>query len=272
MWGVPCVTLLLAGCYGVSRPTHPTHLGNSQSANKTTPPGVYHEVKPGQTLWSIARAYRVEVDFLARANNLASTTTVHTGQKLYIPGAAQLREANSRCPCGPESTPIPTKPVMPFLRTPERSPVTRLAIPPSSFSNHEPLSFVWPVQGDVSRGFEQEATRRHDGIDIAARQGTPIRAAAEGEVIFSGWGPGGYGRTVILQHQAELVTIYAHNHENLVQVGQRIRQGESIATVGQTGRATGNHLHFEVRYKAVPISPYKFLLRKPSHVAALIHE
>jgi murein DD-endopeptidase MepM/ murein hydrolase activator NlpD len=115
------------------------------------------------------------------------------------------------------------------------------------------------VQGEVSRGFEQNATRRHDGVDIVAPRGTSIQAAADGEVIFSGWGPGGYGRIVILQHQAEVITIYAHNHDNLVRLGQRVRQGEPIATVGQSGRATGNHLHFEVRYKAVPIPPYKFL-------------
>jgi murein DD-endopeptidase MepM/ murein hydrolase activator NlpD len=74
---------------------------------------------------------------------------------------------------------------------------------------------------------------------------------------------------VILQHQVEVITIYAHNHDNLVRLGQYVRQGEIIATVGQSGRATGNHLHFEVRHKAVPISPHKFLPPRPSNVAAL---
>ena len=133
----------------------------------------------------------------------------------------------------------------------------------------ERIALIWPVQGDVSRGFEQDATRRHDGIDIVAPRGTSIQAAADGEVIFSGWGPGGYGRIVILQHQADVITIYAHNHENLVQPGQRVRQGEPIATVGQSGRATGNHLHFEVRYKTIPMPPYKLLPHRPSNVAAL---
>ena len=125
------------------------------------------------------------------------------------------------------------------------------------------------VVGVEARGFEQNATRRHDGVDIVAPRGTSIQAAADGEVLFSGWGPGGYGRLVILQHQAEVVTIYAHNNDNLVRLGQRVRQGEPIATVGQSGRATGNHLHFEVRYKAIPISPHKFLPPRPSNVAAL---
>ena len=124
--------------------------------------------------------------------------------------------------------------------------------------------------GEVSRGFEQSPRVGTMGL-ISSPRGTSIQAAADGEVIFSGWGPGGYGRIVILQHQAEVVTIYAHNHDNLVRLGQRV-QGEPIATVGQSGRATGNHLHFEVRHKAVPIPPYKFLhnsLPRPSNVAAL---
>jgi murein DD-endopeptidase MepM/ murein hydrolase activator NlpD len=115
------------------------------------------------------------------------------------------------------------------------------------------------VDGVITRQFQPIGTHRHDGIDIAAPKGTIIRAAAAGKVIFSDWGPGGYGRLVILRHQVGLVTIYAHNHQNLVHVGQRVEQGEAIATVGRSGRATGYHLHFEVRRKTAPVSPFKFL-------------
>jgi murein DD-endopeptidase MepM/ murein hydrolase activator NlpD len=111
----------------------------------------------------------------------------------------------------------------------------------------------------VSRGFEQDGQYRHDGIDILAPKDTPIRAAAAGEVLFSDWGPGGYGRIVILRHSNGLITLYAHNERNLVQVGQSVRQRDQIATVGKTGRATAYHVHFEIRQKAVPISPLKYL-------------
>ncbi|MGE3537270.1 MAG: peptidoglycan DD-metalloendopeptidase family protein [Candidatus Tectimicrobiota bacterium] len=264
-------------CHGI-RPQERAHLPHgSQSAKNFSGPGVYHEVKAGQTLWSIARAYNAEVRTLARTNQITDTTNVYVGQRLFIPGATQVREADSRCPCGPEATPPPptaSKSMLLFARPSQRSDTSRVSSAPSSLApapTLEHVSFIWPIQGQVSRGFEQDATRRHDGIDLSAPQGTSIRAAAHGEVMFSGWGPGGYGRTVILQHQADLVTIYAHNQENLVQVGQRVRQGETIATVGQSGRATGNHLHFEVRHKAVPISPYKFLPPRPSNVAELTH-
>jgi lipoprotein NlpD len=249
------------------------HSAVDSTTDKSGHAGVYHEVKQGQTLWSIARAYGLDVQTLARVNQVADTTALSAGQKLYVPGATQQREIVSRCPCGKEAVkPAPSvKTFSEILRPSERSSVAR-ALPSTVLTKEafpERVVLIWPMQGDVSRGFEQDARRRHDGIDIVAPRGTSIQAAADGEVIFSGWGPGGYGRIVILQHQAEVVTIYAHNHENLVQLGQRVRQGEPIATVGQSGRATGNHLHFEVRHKAVPIPPYKLLPHRSSNVAAL---
>jgi len=237
--------------------------------------GAYHEVKQGQTLWSIARAYGVDVQTLTRVNKLSDTTVLYPGQKLYVPGATQQRDIVSRCrPCGME-TPKPSsspKRLTELLRPPAQSSAAKVAPIPVSLPKEAMLarmSLIWPVQGEVARGFIQDATRRHDGIDIVAPRGSLIQAAADGEVIFSDWGPGGYGRIVILQHQADVITIYAHNQTNLVQSGQHVRQGEPIATVGQSGRTTGNHLHFELRYKAVPISPYRLLPSRPSNMAAL---
>ena len=244
------------------------------ATNKAERSGTYHEVKQGQTLWSIARVYGVDVQTLARVNKLSDITALYAGQKLYVSGITQRREIVSRCPCRTD-TAKPSSSAKPFaeiLRPLERSSVTK-AIPVSvsipKEAMLERMPWIWPVQGEVARGFEQDATRRHDGIDIVAPRGSLIQAAADGEVIFSDWGPGGYGRIVILQHRVDVVTIYAHNHTNLVHPGQHVRQGDPIATVGQSGRATGNHLHFEVRYKAVPLSPYKLLPRRPSNIAAL---
>ena len=243
------------------------------ATDKAERSGTYHEVKQGQTLWSIARAYGVNIQTLARVNKLSDTTALYIGQKLYVPGATQQRDIASRCPCGTETAKptINPKPLAEMLRPPERLLVTKATPVLDSISEVilARMPLIWPVQGEIARGFEQDTTRRHDGIDIVAPQGSPIQAAADGEVIFSDWGPGGYGRIVILQHQVDVVTIYAHNHTNIVHPGQHVRQGEPIATVGQSGRATGNHLHFEVRYKAVPLSPSRLLPRRPSKIAAL---
>lgn len=272
--GLCSVVLFCGSC--LHAPPHKSSVPTTVEAipDKTERPGTYHEVKQGQTLWSIARAYGVSVQTLARVNKISDTTTLYTGQKLYVPGATQQREIASRCPCGTETAKpsMSSKSLAEILHPPERLSVTKTTPISASISKEvilERLSFIWPVLGEVVRGFTQDAARRHDGIDIVAPRGSLIQAAADGEVIFSDLGPGGYGRIVILQHQVDVVTIYAHNQTNLVQRGQHVRQGEPIATVGQSGRATGNHLHFEVRYKAVPISPYKLLPRRPSNIAAL---
>ena len=272
--GLCAIVLFCTSCRHA--PPHASGVRTTVAAatDKAARTGTYHEVKQGQTLWSIARAYRVDIQTLARVNKLSDTTALYTGQKLYVPGATQQREIASRCPCGTETAKpaISAKPLAEILRPPERSLVTKAAPVSGSISKEamlERLALIWPVQGEVARGFAQDATRRHDGIDILAPQGSLIQAAADGEVIFSDWGPGGYGRIVILQHKIDVITIYAHNHTNLVHPGQHVRQGEPIATVGQSGRATVHHLHFEVRYKAAPISPYKLLPRRPSNVAAL---
>ena len=271
--GACSVALLSMGCRHSSLTASGRGAVKGVPANKVEYARVYHEVKQGQTLWSIARAYGVDVRTLTRVNQISDTTTLYAGQKLYVPGATQQREIVSRCPCGTETVKPSSsvKSLSEILHPAEGSSAAKAAhtVVTAKETALERLVLIWPVQGEVSRGFEQNATRRHDGVDIVAPRGTSIQAAADGEVIFSGWGPGGYGRIVILQHQAEVVTVYAHNHGNLVRLGQRVRQGEPIATVGQSGRATGNHLHFEVRYKAIPISPHKFLPPRPSNVAAL---
>jgi murein DD-endopeptidase MepM/ murein hydrolase activator NlpD len=117
-----------------------------------------------------------------------------------------------------------------------------------------------PVDGVVSSGFGVRtdpfngAAKFHGGIDISAPSGTPIRAAAAGKVIFSGQAAG-YGSIVEVEHGFGMVTRYAHNSSNLVSPGERIEAGQPIALVGETGRSTGAHLHFEVLRSGKPVNP-----------------
>ncbi|MEG1603821.1 MAG: M23 family metallopeptidase [Cloacibacillus sp.] len=119
----------------------------------------------------------------------------------------------------------------------------------------------WPLRtGFFSRGFRRGA---HTGADLTAPKGTPVYAALDGVVeVVSNGGAGfrGYGKVIVINHYGKLWTLYSHQSANLVKVGQRVKQGEKIGLVGRTGRATANHVHFEVRNaRGTPLDPMKYL-------------
>ena len=119
--------------------------------------------------------------------------------------------------------------------------------------------FIWPVNGPITGSFgEQRPGHIHAGIDISAPSGTPIRAAAGGQVAIAGW-TGGYGNYTCIQHGGGLSTCYGHQSSIGVSVGQSGSQGQVIGSVGSTGHSTGPHLHFEVRVGGSPVSPLSYL-------------
>ncbi len=200
--------------------------------------GVTHVVKPGQTLYSIARAYKTQVGTLMRVNRIRDATQVRAGARLWIPGATRVVQVAATDRKRPKKRNISVKgkkrpPIKNFLR--------------------------WPVKGTLTSTFGKRKGRRHEGIDIGAPKGTPIVAAADGTVMFSDWGPTGYGLMVIIKHKNHLTTVYAHNSKNWVRKGARVKKGQRIASVGSTGRSTGPHLHFEVRNDTHPRNPLKYL-------------
>ncbi|ACK66235.1 Peptidase M23 [Rippkaea orientalis PCC 8801] len=123
--------------------------------------------------------------------------------------------------------------------------------------------YIWPTKGVLTSGYGRRWGRMHKGIDIAAPIGTPIIAAAPGEVITSGWNSGGYGKLVKVRHPDGSVTLYAHNSRLLVRRGQQVEQGQQIAEMGSTGYSTGPHLHFEVHPNGRgAVNPIAMLPRK----------
>jgi len=187
--------------------------------------GVYHEVKEGETLWRIAKTYEVDLETLQWVNDVQDVTDLRIGRILFVPGVREVR-------------------VVPPLAPGE------LAPPPEGR-----ISVSWPLKGRFTSGFGMRGHSRHEGIDLAAPTGTPVRAAASGRVVYSGSGMRGYGKVVVLKHENELSTVYAHNSVLLVKMGQTVKKGQVIARVGSTGRATGPHLHFEVRRRGVAEDP-----------------
>lgn len=123
--------------------------------------------------------------------------------------------------------------------------------------------YIWPAKGVFTSGYGWRWGRMHRGIDIAAPVGTPIFAAADGEVITAGWNSGGFGNLVKIRHYDGSVTLYAHNSKILVRRGQNVTQGQQIAKMGSTGFSTYPHLHFEIHPNgSKAVDPIAFLPKK----------
>ena len=207
--------------------------------------GVYHTVQKGQTLHFIARAYNVNLDRLKRINGVYDPSRLQMGTRLWIPGARQVLNIDSNI----------NKQTLAKNKKKRKRALNNSIKAIKGF-------LIWPVKGQLTSRFGNRSGRHHDGIDIGARRGTSIVAAAEGKVMFAGWGPTGYGLMIIIKHKNDLTTVYAHNSHIHVYKNQMVKKGQKIASVGSTGRSTGPHLHFEVRNDSLPMNPLNYLPKK----------
>ncbi len=220
--------------------------------------GVYHKVRQGETLWRICYTYRVNMKKVCRVNRIKDPGHVVAGQKIFIPGAKRVLKVKivSRKPPAASAKRKARKgagrPARTGAKRPGRS-------KPKPRANRGKLHFIWPVKGPVTSWFGPRKGRPHDGIDIAAPKGTPIRAAEKGKVIYSDNGISGYGNLIIIRHSGGFHTVYGHNSRNRVDVDAWVKKGQVIAEVGKTGRASGYHLHFEIRKNERAVDPMKYL-------------
>ncbi len=184
--------------------------------------GVRHTVTEGETLASIAKEYDADMDEVLEYNNLVSSDAIAIGDELIIPGGSIETTVT-----------YATKPT-----------------PTSSTGGTSKLGFTHPVPGAV----RTQGIHGYNGVDFGSAFGTAIRAAAAGEVIVSkssGWN-GGYGQYIVVRHGNGTQTLYAHLSANNVSVGDWVASGQTIGAMGNSGRSTGTHLHFEVRGASNP--------------------
>ena len=203
-----------------------------------------HVVATGETLYRVAKAYGVSPEALAAKNGIEDPRTLAVGQDLIIP------EPEIGGPSAPEQPPM-------LLKEKER-PASLVRGKGASSNASLRGDLEWPLRGVLYTRFGRKGRDVHDGIDLAAPVGTPIKAARSGTVIYAGE-QRGYGLIAIIEHANGLTTLYAHNRELRVKTGQRVSDGQVIATVGESGRTTGPHLHFEVRKEGVPVDPLDHL-------------
>ncbi len=228
--------------------------------------GQWYEVKQGDTLSSIAKQHSTDVDTLAELNDINGSEILNKREKIFVPmqegtvPGAQTKTTNILAEQTAESNTYNNSSSLSSAQ--ESNPATHKTAQTSCVIAKK-LCLEWPLTGKVSAAFGSYKGKPHDGIDISADQGTLIRAAADGTVLYSGNGVKGYGNLIIIKHEGSLITVYAHNNKNLVIEGGKVTKGSIIAEVGQTGNATSPHLHFEVRLAETPQNPLEYLPEIP---------
>jgi murein DD-endopeptidase MepM/ murein hydrolase activator NlpD len=194
------------------------------------PPGHWYVVGAGETLELIAHAAGVPLEDIRELNGIERDDQVKPGTLLFVLTGPPPGEPPPPPPGGDPAAP----------RQPLRWPLTTIPVVIGS-----PFGARWG--------------KPHEGIDLPAPIGTPVFAAADGRVVYAGSAIRGYGNLIVIKHAGDLLTAYAHNSVLLVSQGQPVRAGDRIALVGQSGHATGPHLHFEVRSGQIPRDPMTYL-------------
>ena len=234
-------SLLIAGC----------SLFVSPGAEKI----IEYTVKPGDTLYIIAQQFGSSVEAISKLNHIDDPRTLRAGVTLRVP-TGKISSRTSRR--GGLQQARKTKAEGNSLRSVKLSGAVRYI-----------GQLAWPIAdggGQLRSLFGKRWGDFHEGLDISAPRGTPIRAAHDGEVVYSDDDLSAYGNMVVIRTES-LMTIYGHNDENLVKVGDTVKKGQQIALLGKTGRATGLHVHFETRIKDadgdnVAVDPLVFFQKK----------
>jgi murein DD-endopeptidase MepM/ murein hydrolase activator NlpD len=236
-----------------------------------------HVVNRGDTLMSIAHRNHVPVAELAKANGIDANSRLKLGQKINVPGAksvaapaaaqpAQVASAQPGAVAAPATKmaavelPKEKARLAQATTTPEAAAaVTETPVKTAEATGALP-TFRWPVRGRVVTGYGAKTNgKSNDGINVAVPEGTPVKAAEDGVVAYSGNELKGYGNLILVRHSNGYVTAYAHASELLVKRGETIKRGQIIAKSGQSGEVGSPQLHFEIRKGSSPVDPLQFL-------------
>jgi murein DD-endopeptidase MepM/ murein hydrolase activator NlpD len=214
----------------------------------------YHIVRKGETLSRIAKMYDIYLFDLLEFNQLFDLT-IHEKQKIWLENGLIITTKEIEEDFIPD-----VRSETPTMEKEKKNVTTSKKVTQETedILDKKKPAFILPTQGKISSHFGMRAGRPHKGIDIVAPVGTPIYAVDKGTVFFSGYQQG-YGNVIMIEHENDIITVYAHNEANLIREGDSVIQGQPIARVGKTGRTTAAHLHFEVRIKGKAQNPLNFL-------------
>jgi len=285
---------LLTGC-GAPGPLMPDQRASSSAESRPPPAPEAYRVRRGDTLYSIAFGFGLDWRRVARWNDIGAPYTIHVGDWIRLQAPPDMRPAvvatetpetrsapaagsddraapqtgSSTAAAQPTPDPAPSRRVSAPsgsgpepVQAPEQRPAVTgggadsAPVPDAATRSVAGVAWRWPTEGGIARGFNSGASRK--GILISGNEGQPIRAAADGEVVYSGNGLIGYGELIIIKHSDRMLSAYAHSRERLVGEGQQVRSGQLIARMGSNEREQFV-LHFEIRRDGKPDDPVKYL-------------
>jgi len=236
-----CVALLVSGCQSNGAPAPVANIGER---------GKTHIVQKGDTLYSIAWRYGLDHGRLAQINRIRKPYTIYAGQRLKLAGVpARLSSKSSS-----------------GKRTPKKSAAPKTVYAAKPVSKPKPaftasrLAWAWPVDGRVISKFSLSGSV-NKGIDIEAKEGTQVKAAEAGSVVYAGGNLRGYGKLVIIKHDDAFLSAYGNNESLLVKEGETVTKGQAIAKVGAND-AKVEMLHFEIRRQGRPEDPVRHLPKR----------
>jgi murein DD-endopeptidase MepM/ murein hydrolase activator NlpD len=236
-------------------------------------PASVHFVNRGDTLMNIARKNHMPVGVLAKANSLDPNAKLKIGMKINVPGvrsaaAAPAAAAPAAVAAAPAAVTAPATKVA-AVEPVQKARLVQATATPEEVVAEQPVkadatgalpTFRWPVRGRVITSYGAKTNgKQNDGINVAVPEGTPVKAAEDGVVAYSGNELKGYGNLILIRHANGYVTAYAHASELLVKRGETIKRGQVIAKSGQSGEVGSPQLHFEIRKGSAPVDPLQFL-------------
>jgi lipoprotein NlpD len=247
-----CVMLLLTACSA--------HFRESTRAS-----GVYHKVKENVTLWRIAQTYNTDLQELAEINNITDPSVIKAGSIIFIPNAAEVLEIKPPIhQLITPPTPTPTTSIKPPRNTVIKKETRTKEKRKKETVRFERSRFIWPIEGTLLSKFGiQPNGMRYNGIEIKAKEGTPVLASASGRIIHSS-SLKYYGETIIIKHKNNYSTVYTFLKNRCVSVGDSVKKGEKIALLGKNKKNGKNCLHFEIRRSNKPKNPLFYLPKSKS--------
>jgi lipoprotein NlpD len=234
---ISCLVLILVLLSGCNTPTAPVSHRQQPATEKIN----HHIVSPGETLFSIAWRYEIDTKKLAATNNIKLTDKIFIGQRLLL----NYKDLNSKKKIREFSV---TQPI-------RRSPYSVKNTKSQSFLDGE-WDWSWPVKGKVLKTFN--SSKLFKGIDIQSDYGSPVFTAAPGVVVYSGDGLRSYGKLIIIRHDENYLSAYAHNKQIFVKENEAVIANQKISESGYT-ETRNQRLYFEIRERGKPVDPLKHL-------------